>query len=214
MNSRKTLGFSFFDRKSTVVARDLIGKSLVRGLENGVRLEGTIVEVEAYGGLKDPASHAFRGLSRRNEVMFRGAGRAYIYFTYGNYYCLNFVTNPGGSGAGAVLMRAVEPTKGLDFMMEKRKTTVRTELASGPGKLCQAFAIDGKLNGIGILNEKDPIHIEVGSGKRLRIGASARIGISLAVERRWRFYAAGSPYVSHHRLLVRSCRRKLNLPRS
>ena len=96
-------------------------------------LEGVIVETEAYGGSRDPASHAYRGKTRRNEVMFGEAGHAYVYFTYGFHHCLNFVTGKNGV-ASAVLIRAIEPIRGIEIMESLRKNSIQTELASGPAK--------------------------------------------------------------------------------
>src|SRR5487761_1007342 len=138
---RKILARSFYSRSPIIVAKELIGKSLVRILENGQKMEGIIVETEAYGGSRDPASHAYRGITPRNEVMFGEAGHAYVYFTYGFHNCLNFVTGKKGI-ATAVLIRAIEPTKGIEIMSRFRETAILNQIASGPGKLCQALAID------------------------------------------------------------------------
>jgi DNA-3-methyladenine glycosylase len=198
----------FYDRKSTVVARDLIGKRLVRILSDGRTIEGIIVETEAYGGTADPASHAYKGMTRRNEVMFGEAGHAYVYFTYGFHYCLNFVTNSGKERAGAVLIRAVEPTNGIDFMMERRGTKVFTQLASGPGKLCQAFSIDKSFNGVDVTNPESPIYVRE-SDNSVGIETSPRVGINSATEREWRFYANPNAFVSRaHFLLTERPRRK------
>ena len=197
MSKEEALGLPFYDRSSVTVAKDLIGKTLVRKLESGEELSGIIVEVEAYGGSRDPASHAFRGMTKRNKAMFGNPGHAYVYFTYGFYYCLNFVTNPGGVGATAVLIRALEPKSGLEYMMEKRKTTVPSELASGPGKLCQALSIDKRLNGVPITTSEDPIFVlHSNENKKYTVKASARIGIRTAMGRKWRFYAAGNSFLS------------------
>lgn len=189
------LGRRFYDRKSTVVARDLIGKRLVRVFDNGTTVEGIIVETEAYGGMADPASHAYKGMTRRNEVMFGEAGHAYVYFTYGFHYCLNFVTNPVKERAGAVLIRAAEPTKGLDLMAKQRGTKVLTELANGPGKLTQAFAIDNSLNGADVTDPESSIFV-LDSEKSINIRTSPRIGIKYATGRNWRFFANSNPFVS------------------
>jgi len=191
----KILGKEFYDRKSVIVANDLIGTKLVRLLPNGTRLEGAIVETEAYGGSRDPASHAFRGKTNRNEVMFGPPGRAYVYFTYGFHYCLNIVTNPGRVGAGAVLIRAAEPLLGLEFMTEMRGTRVLTELASGPGKLCQAFAIDKVLNGTDLTRNDSTIFL-IAKSSTVNVRRSTRVGITWAKSRRWRFFLENSPFVS------------------
>jgi DNA-3-methyladenine glycosylase len=186
---------SFYDRSSLVVARELIGKRLVRADPPGEELSGTIVETEAYGGKSDPASHAYRGKTARNEVMFGEPGHAYVYFTYGFHYCLNFVTNPGAEGARAVLIRAAEPLSGLETMAIRRKTSFVTQLASGPGKLCQAFGIDKSLNGEDATKKGSAIRVE-DTPYAGQVGVSRRIGIKTAVEKDWRFYAISNPNVS------------------
>ena len=191
----------FYNRKSTLVGRDLIGKILVRTLEDGRRLEGIIVEAEAYGGSRDPASHAFRGKTKRNKVMFGEPGHAYVYFTYGFHHCLNFVTSSEGVGASAVLIRAIEPTKGMEISQKLRKKLEVEDLASGPGKLCQAFAIDLKLNGVDVAREDSPIFVrdQQVNGK---VKTSPRIGITTAISRRWRFYLEDNPCVSPRGRLI------------
>jgi DNA-3-methyladenine glycosylase len=192
----EVLGISFYDRKSMIVAEDLIGKTLVRILPDGQELEGNIVETEAYGGSRDPASHAFRGISKRNEVMFGRPGRAYIYFTYGFYYCLNIVSNPGKTKASAVLIRAIEPVKGIEFMEKQRKTNFLTSLTSGPGKLCQALSIDGKLNGTDVTTSSGPLYVVNKGVSPIFVRRSRRVGITTAIDRKWRFFSDGNPFVS------------------
>ncbi len=186
---------SFYDRSPLIVGREIIGKKLIRTFENGKELSGTIVEAEAYGGNRDPASHSFRGKTRRNEVMFGEAGHAYVYFTYGFHYCLNFVTSSKFGKASAILIRAAEPLTGINFMERQRKTTLITQLASGPGKLCQAFGIDKSQNGIDITRTDSAIRVE-SSDLNLRVSTSKRIGIRVAIDRRWRFFSTSSPHVS------------------
>lgn len=178
-----------------MVGREIIGKKLVRILHDKSELSGKIVEAEAYGGTGDPASHAYRGKTKRNEVMFGEAGHAYVYFTYGFHYCLNFVTSSRFGNASAVLIRAVEPLTGIDIMAAIRKTSVITNLASGPGKLCQAFSIDKSENGIDVTLLDSPIRVE-DSLENPRLASSTRVGIKSAAEKRWRFYSASSPFVS------------------
>lgn len=176
---------NFYSRSPIVVARQLIGKVLVRRL-NRTTLEGIIVETEAYGGSKDPASHAYRGITKRNEVMFGEAGHAYVYFTYGFHHCLNFVTGKKGT-ASAVLIRAIEPRIGIEKMLTFRKTATTDELTDGPGKLCQALAINRTLNGIDVTTDQSPIHV-LDDGKKLLVKTSTRIGIRVGNDKRWRFY--------------------------
>jgi DNA-3-methyladenine glycosylase len=179
------------------VAREIIGKTLIRTESNGLVLSGIIVESEAYGGNKDPASHAFRGKTARNEVMFGEAGHAYVYFTYGFHYCLNFVTSSRYGKASAILIRAVEPILGVEEMKARRKKDTITELASGPGKLCQAFLIDRTLNGIDVTRSDSIIRVEDSSAE-IKIRISTRIGIKHAADKMWRFYSSTSPHVSKH----------------
>jgi DNA-3-methyladenine glycosylase len=184
----------FYERSSIEVAPDLVGKILVRRLENGRELKGIIVETEAYGGFDDAASHAFKGKTKRNDVMFGEAGHAYIYFTYGFHHCLNFVTNTKGI-PGAVLIRAVKPILGINFMQSRRGTKNLANVASGPGKICQAFNIDRSLNGIDVTLSKSPISVS-DDKEHFLIKESSRIGIRNATEKQWRFYADDCDFVS------------------
>ena len=140
----------FFARNTVTVARELVGCELRVTSGAGTLVSGRIVEVEAYGGEDDPASHAGRGRTHRSEIMFGPAGLAYVYLIYGMHHCLNFVTEAEGT-AGAVLIRAIEPLVGRDVMVARRRLDpekARDEnIGSGPGKLCQALAIDLGWNG-------------------------------------------------------------------
>ncbi len=190
---------AFFARSSTVVARDLIGKILVRNLGNGKALQGIIVETEAYGGLKDPASHAYGGMTPRNKAMFGEAGFSYVYFTYGFHHCLNVVTGSKGN-AQAVLLRALEPISGLDVMQKLRGPKIKKEdLTNGPGKICQALSIDRYLNKIDVTKKSSPIFLENSrqNEPKRKIVRSSRIGIKEGTEKLWRFYDSSSVYVSH-----------------
>jgi len=186
---------TFFERYTPTVARELLGCRLVR-VAIGRRLSGIIVETEAYRGLRDPASHAFRGRTPRNEVMFGPAGRAYVYFTMGMHYCLNVTTELPGN-PGAVLLRAIEPVEGVTQMVRNRGLDVPVHVADGPGRLTQALGIDGRLNGEDMM-ASDELFIERGTGPP-RIGVSSRVGISQAMEREWRYFAEGSRFVSRGR---------------
>jgi len=147
------LGEEFFARATVDVARDLLGATLQACDERGIRTAGRIVETEAYGGQDDPASHAGRGRTPRSALMFGPAGVAYVYFIYGMYHCLNFVTEIEGR-AGAVLIRALEPTAGLADMARRRNLDPahlrRRDLTAGPGKLCQALGLDLTWNGMAV----------------------------------------------------------------
>lgn len=182
----------FFERYTPKVARGLIGCRLVRTLSRE-RLSGTIVETEAYRGHRDPASHAYRGKTKRNEVMFGPAGHAYVYFTMGVHYCLNITTEQEGAAA-AVLLRAIEPLEGAERMKRNRGTNNVTRLASGPGNLTRALGIDRELNGEDMITSPR-LFVEQGfsTGK---IGISSRVGVSAGKSLRWRFYAEGNPFAS------------------
>lgn len=186
------LSRSFFENETPTVARQLLGKSLVRMI-GAERLSGMIVEVEAYRGSDDPASHAYRGKTARNEVMFGAAGHSYVYFTYGAHYCLNVTTEAVGN-PGAVLIRALEPIRGIKLMMKNRGIDDVTNITNGPGKLTQALKIDGSLNGEDLVTSK-VLYLTEGV-ESLAVKVSRRIGISRGVERKWRFYADDNPFVS------------------
>jgi len=187
----------FYRRPTEAVARDLIGKKLVRTIIKGgraFRLAGTIVETEAYGYNDDPASHACMGPTARNRVMFGDVGRAYIYFTYGNHFCVN-VSARSGSEAGAILIRGIEPVEGVAMMKQFRPVDGAFSLTSGPGKLTQALKITAALNGVDMTDPESELHIEFGS-RPARVIATPRIGITRATDREWRFVDPSSPYVS------------------
>jgi DNA-3-methyladenine glycosylase len=161
------------------------------------------VEVEAYLGELDPASHAYRGRTMRNSVMFKSGGHLYVYFTYGMHYCCNVVTEEEGRGR-AVLLRALEPVDGVDIMAGKRGmetpsagTTPRklVQLTNGPAKLCEAFGITREHDGADLLGTR----LFITRGEEVhpaKIASSPRIGISRGTEKRWRFYIRGNPFVS------------------
>ena len=192
---------NFFARDSVAVARDLIGARLAIAVPGAARLEGVIVETEAYAP-NDQASHAFRGPTPRNAAMFGPAGHAYVYFVYGMHFCLNVVTEVEGIGA-AVLLRALRPVAGVENMQRNRGT--RTALAEaalcrGPGNLCRALGIDRTFNGLDLCASGAPLRLYAPSGP-VEIGVSVRIGVSgdaLAREAPWRFFAVGDPAVSRH----------------
>jgi DNA-3-methyladenine glycosylase len=192
----------FYARPSVEVARDLLGRHLVRRLPEG-DLAGRIVECEAYEE-GDPASHSFRGLTDRTRVMFGPPGHLYVYFTYGMHFCMNVVTGRDGEGS-AVLLRAVEPLEGIDVMRERRGVTEDRILCAGPGRLTQAFGIAREDNGMDLVSGRDLFVTEGGAVDSEEIGAGRRIGISVATEKPWRFYVIGNPFVSRgSRLTKRS----------
>jgi DNA-3-methyladenine glycosylase len=178
----------FFARSVHEVAPALIGATL---LFEGVG--GRIVEVEAYDH-EDPASHGFRGRTARNAAMFGPPGHAYVYRSYGIHWCLNLVCEEEGV-ASAVLVRALEPTHGLERIRARRGLDEPRLLCAGPGRLCQALGIAREHDGLPLdrppfeLRERDP-------RTRMRVAAGARIGINRAAELPWRYALAGSPFVS------------------
>ncbi len=195
---RGKLPRSFYLRPTLTVARDLLGTYLVKRAGRSI-LAGKIVEVEAYLGEKDPASHAYRGKSRRNEVMFRMGGYLYVYFTYGMHYCCNVVTEEEGLGR-AVLLRAVEPVAGIPQMKRHRNfdpdRMKEYQLTNGPAKLCEAFGISAGDNGTDLIGERLFISRGPGVAPAHKIARSTRVGISVGTERRWRFTIRGNPWVS------------------
>ena len=190
----RRLPVSFYRRPVITVARELLGKLLIRKTNQGLTC-GRIVETEAYGGSDDPASHAFSGPGARSAVMFEDGGKAYVYFIYGMYYCLNVVTGRSGTGE-ACLIRAIEPVDGIDLMKKRRQTDDPRRLTNGPGKLCIAMDIDLSLNGYNY-SGKD-LFISDDGYQLEKISCSARIGIRKAQNFLWRFYIEGNPFVTGH----------------
>lgn len=189
---------AFFARNTLSVAGELLGAYLVRVMEDGEVLAGRIVETEAYIGEEDKACHAAHGRTPRNAVMYGPPGHAYVYFIYGMYYCLNVVTEEEGFPA-AVLIRALEPVAGIARMRTHRAGRPLHELTSGPGKLCQALAIDRSLNGMDLCAHS-VLFIAPPDAAPEHIKAGPRIGVrgdALARERLWRFYIEGTPFLSH-----------------
>lgn len=192
-NNAKALSRSFYGRYTPVVAFELIGKILVFKQKEAV-LSARIVETEAYLGRQDPASHAYRGVTPRNRVMFGPPGMSYVYFTYGNHHCLNVVTEEDGT-AGAVLIRALEPISGIEAMTKRRGQVKLEALTSGPGKLTQAFGITREHSGLDLTCE--PFYIAEGDWEEpIPICVTKRIGISQAKELPFRFYWLGNKFVS------------------
>jgi DNA-3-methyladenine glycosylase len=177
---------AFFARSVHEVAPDLVG---VAFLCDGVG--GMIVEVEAYDH-EDPAAHGYRGRTARNASMFGPPGHAYVYRSYGIHWCVNFVCEEEGSAA-AVLIRALEPTHGVDVMRERRKADDVRALCSGPGKLTQALGIAGEHDGLPL--DQPPFEL-VARDAEPEIAVGLRIGISKAVEQPWRYGLAGSRFLS------------------
>jgi len=174
------------------LARYLIGKVVVHDTDDG-RLSGRIVETEAYPP-GDSASHAFRGETPRNRTLFLGRGHAYVYFTYGSSFMLNVSSEVAGIGAG-VLLRALEPIDGIDFMRRLRGGASLLDLARGPGRLAEAMQIDFKQDGLDLC-AAGPLWLAASRRETGAIGKSARIGLTRNVDRKLRFYERRSPYVS------------------
>jgi DNA-3-methyladenine glycosylase len=184
---------SFYRRPAPDVAPDLLGRMLVR-IVPGVVLMARIVEVEAYQE-DDPASHSFRGLTARTAVMFGPPGHLYVYFSYGNHWCMNVVTGRTGEGS-AVLLRAAEPLDGLASMHRARGVDRVRDLCSGPGKLTQAFGVSKEQNGWDLV-AGEGLYLAEGKGlPASSIGVGPRVGISVAVDKPWRFVEKGSRFVS------------------
>jgi DNA-3-methyladenine glycosylase len=187
LESEKRLEWDFFDRSVHEVARDLIGCQL---LFDGCG--GTIVETESYDR-DDPACHAYVGLTERTRVLFGPPGRAYVYLSYGIHSLLNFVAEPEGDAA-AVLIRALQPSVGLEQMRARRGVRSDAELCSGPGKLTEALGIGLEHNDLPL--DREPFLLLGPEDEPPQVVLGPRIGITKAVERPWRFSAAGSSFVS------------------
>ncbi|MCU1358561.1 MAG: DNA-3-methyladenine glycosylase [Acidimicrobiales bacterium] len=185
----RRLPAGFFSRDPLIVAPELLGKVLEHD-GRAVR----IVEVEAYCGPDDPASHAFRGQTPRTATMFGPPGRLYVYFSYGMHWCANVVAHRPGE-VGAVLVRAGAPLRGIDEM-QRARPAARTlaDLASGPAKLCQALGIDGTFDGVDLRAADGPVALrDDGTAPPTAPVAGPRVGISVAVEHPWRFSVPGDP---------------------
>jgi DNA-3-methyladenine glycosylase len=192
----------FYDRDPVAVARDLLGKRVVRHSDAGL-CSGRIVEAEAYLAERDSACHASRGKNKKNATMFGPPGHAYVYVIHARH-CLNFVTEPEGRPS-AVLLRAIEPLEGIERMRLRRGTERLLDLTRGPARLCEALAIDRRHDGVDLtLGQELWIADDPASGSTpLSIARSPRIGVTSAHGRLLRFYLAGNPYVSGRNLIAR-----------
>lgn len=191
----------FYARDVVTVAREILGKVLVRAEGRRVRA-GRIVEVEAYLGINDPAAHSAAGKTLRNFVLFGPPGHAYVYFIYGNHYCLNVSCEPEGQ-AGSLLIRALEPLAGMELMAEARgletleKPSQKRLLTSGPGRLAEAFDITRERdNDKDLTSSKSDLRIVDDGFRPGRIAVTPRIGITKAAQEALRFVIAGNAFVS------------------
>ena len=188
---------TFFEHPSQLVAPALLGKVLV-STADGVATGGTIVEAEAYLGRNDPGSHAAtRGVTARNRVMYGPPGTVYVYFTYGNHYMLNLVCEPEGV-ASAVLIRALEPTIGIELMEERRGGRPRSELCNGPGKVAKALGIDLRDNGTSLGGGRLVVY-DAPRVSEAEVAVSGRIGLSAGHDLDLRFYVRENQFVSKGR---------------
>lgn len=203
-DTRRLLPVAFFARDTATVARELLGKILVSRVD-GIETGGRIVETEAYLGADDAGSHASTvGITKRNAVMYGRPGHAYVYFTYGNHHMLNLVTEPEGT-AGAVLVRAIEPSIGVDEMLRRRAVGAKggtralrpPDIAGGPGRLAAALGVDLSHNASEL--GSGPLAVYDAPAPPERIVRSGRVGLSAGHELDLRFYLEGDPHVSRGR---------------
>ncbi|MCK4933105.1 DNA-3-methyladenine glycosylase [Candidatus Bathyarchaeota archaeon] len=185
---------SFYERSTLVVARELLGKLLVKK-DGDCIIISKIVEDEAYGGQNDPASHAYKGKTPRNEVMFGKPGLSYVYFVYGNHYCLNATTEREGI-PGAVLIRAIEIIHGLQCARKNRPGKSLKELANGPGKLTRALGIIRAYNRVDLTTSNLLFICKPEKDEGFDVVASKRIGIKAGSEKLWRFCIDNSEFLS------------------
>jgi DNA-3-methyladenine glycosylase len=207
----------FFARPAEEVAPELLGYVLEHQTPEGL-VAVALTEVEAYAGARDPASHAYRGRTERNGVMFGPPGHAYVYFTYGMHFCVNLVCMPSGV-ASAVLLRAGRVIAGTGLARTRRVPgSQERDLARGPARLCQALGIDRSLNGADVCDPASPLRLRTGSGalapERSVIHTGPRVGVREGAEVPWRFWLDGDPTVSAYRAHVPRGRRATEMVRS
>jgi DNA-3-methyladenine glycosylase len=220
--ARNTLPREFFDRSALEVAPALLGCVLEHSTADGL-VAVSLSEVEAYMAAADPASHAYRGMTARNAVMFGPPGHAYVYFTYGMHFCVNVVCGPPGL-AEAVLLRAGRVIAGEELARRRRgfdPTRAPRDLARGPARLCQALAIDRAQDGADLCDPSGGLRLRAAAGDALapapaqpRIDVGPRVGVSKAADIPWRFWLAHDPTVSAYRPSVpRAARSPRSSPR-
>lgn len=190
----KVLNRSFYQRDTVIVARELLGKIVMRKI-NGMTLAGIIVETEAYCFDDDPASHAYRGKTKRNAPMFGMVGYTYVYFIYGNHFCLNIVAKSATTAAGAVLIRALEPLQGTEVMHRYRNNNCLKDLTNGPGKLAQALQISTVHNFVDVTQDGDLFVVD-NNRQTADIIATTRIGITSGSDKQWRFCLRNNKWLS------------------
>jgi len=201
----RVLAREFLDRPATEVAPELLGCVLEHATPEGL-VAVVLTEVEAYAGEADPASHAYRGKTRRNAVMFGPPGHAYVYFTYGMHFCVNVVCGPAGV-ATAVLLRAGRVIEGEELAAARRHVPRIRDLARGPARLCQALAIDRALDGADLCDPASSLRLRPPDSRSLGpngaplgpVSAGPRVGITVATDIPWRFWLTGDPSVSVYR---------------
>jgi DNA-3-methyladenine glycosylase len=208
--ARAVLPREFFAGSAVEVAPRLLGCVLVHETAHGL-VAAALTEVEAYSGTADPASHAFRGRTARNAVMFGPPGHAYVYFTYGMHFCANLVCEPDGE-ASAVLLRAARVIEGASLAAARRyrergaaaAVPAERDLARGPARLCQALGIDRALNGADVCDPASPLRVAVPQVPvaAAQVGRGPRVGVSSAADLAWRFWISGEPTVSSYRAYV------------
>lgn len=189
----KPLPRKFYERDTAQVARELLGKVLIRRSPEGIT-SGKIVETEAYYGRGDPASRASRKRTKLNWLMWERGGLAFVYMVHGQW--LFNVTTEREGVPGAVLIRALEPLEGVELMKKRGKVTDERNLTSGPGKLTQAMGITYDHHGLDLTIEKNELIIANGEPERFEIASSHRIGVSADLRKKLRFYIRNNPYVS------------------
>lgn len=174
----------FYSRDTVIVAKKLLGKKIIRKIGRQ-EISGIITETEAYKHEDDPASHAYGNITERNKIMFGETGSAYVYFTYGMHFCFNVVAKSPRVAAGAVLIRAIKPEKGIELMQKNRGNVEEKNLSNGPAKLAQALKITKDQYGQD-LTKKSELYISEGINPK-KIISSPRIGITKAIDKKWNF---------------------------
>jgi DNA-3-methyladenine glycosylase len=195
----RVLERSFFDRQAAVVGRDLLGCVVEHETAEGL-VAVRLTEVEAYQGDLDPGSHAYRGLTPRNSIMFGEPGYVYVYFTYGMHFCMNLVCDGVGTAA-AVLLRAGEVIEGVELATRRRASPLR-DLARGPARLAVALGVGRAEYGLDACDPAGSLRVRHAEGRRGRVLAGPRVGLSAGAETPWRFWLDGEPTVSTYRAHV------------